>query len=68
MIAIRTILCPVDFSPATPRQVDLAANLCLAFNARLVLLLANHIGDLDVLSACIAAARERVLRARVPEE
>jgi nucleotide-binding universal stress UspA family protein len=37
MLAIRTILCPVDFSPATPRQVDLAANLCRAFNARLVL-------------------------------
>ena len=37
MIAIRTILCPVDFSPATPRQVDLAANLCRAFNGRLVL-------------------------------
>jgi nucleotide-binding universal stress UspA family protein len=37
MIAIRTILCPVDFSPATPRQVELAANLCLAFNGRLVL-------------------------------
>lgn len=37
MIAIRTILCPVDFSPATERQVDLAADLCRAFNARLVL-------------------------------
>lgn len=37
MFAIRTILCPVDFSPATPRQVDLAASLCRAFNARLVL-------------------------------
>jgi nucleotide-binding universal stress UspA family protein len=37
MLAIRTILCPVDFSPATPRQVDLAASLCLAFDARLVL-------------------------------
>jgi nucleotide-binding universal stress UspA family protein len=37
MIALRTVLCPVDFSPATPRQVDLAADLCRAFGARLVL-------------------------------
>lgn len=37
MIAIRTILCPVDFSEATARQVDLAADLCRAFKARLVL-------------------------------
>jgi nucleotide-binding universal stress UspA family protein len=37
MIALKTVLCPVDFSPATPRQVDLAAELCRAFGARLVL-------------------------------
>jgi nucleotide-binding universal stress UspA family protein len=37
MIALRTVLCPVDFSPATPRQVDVAADLCRAFGARLVL-------------------------------
>ena len=37
MIAIRTVLCPVDFSPATTRQVDVAADLCRAFGARLVL-------------------------------
>ncbi len=37
MIALRTVLCPVDFSPATERQVDLAADLCRAFDARLVL-------------------------------
>lgn len=37
MIALRTVHCPVDFSPATPRQVDLAADLCRAFGARLVL-------------------------------
>ena len=29
-------------------------------NAKLVLLLANHIGDLDVLRAAMAAAREDV--------
>jgi len=37
MIAIRTVLCPVDFSQATTRQLDLASNLCRAFNARLIL-------------------------------
>jgi nucleotide-binding universal stress UspA family protein len=37
MLAIRTVLCPVDFSPATTRQLALAADLCRAFGARLVL-------------------------------
>ena len=37
MMPIRTVLCPVDFSPATSRQVDVAADLCRAFRARLVL-------------------------------
>lgn len=37
MIALKTVLCPVDFSPATHRQVHLAADLCRAFGARLVL-------------------------------
>ena len=37
MIALETVLCPVDFSPVTPRQVDLAVDLCRAFGARLVL-------------------------------
>ena len=37
MFAIRTVLCPVDFSPATARQLDLATDLCRAFNARLIL-------------------------------
>jgi hypothetical protein len=36
----------------------------LELDSRLILLLANQIGDLDVLSTCISAARERVLRAR----
>ncbi len=36
MIALETVLCPVDFSPATPRQIDLAANLCHAFDAKLI--------------------------------
>jgi nucleotide-binding universal stress UspA family protein len=34
---VRTILCPVDFSAATARQVDAAAALCRVFGARLVL-------------------------------
>jgi nucleotide-binding universal stress UspA family protein len=37
MIAIRTVLCPVDFSPATTRQLELAVDVCRAFGARLVL-------------------------------
>ena len=37
MIQLRTVLCPIDFSPATPRQVDFAADLCRAFGGRLVL-------------------------------
>ena len=36
MIALKTVLCPVDFSPATPRQIDLAADLCHAFDAKLI--------------------------------
>ena len=37
MIAIRIVVCPVDFSPVTAHQVDLAADVCRAFGARLVL-------------------------------
>lgn len=37
MEAIRTILCPVDFSPATERQLAFAADLCRLFGAKLVL-------------------------------
>lgn len=35
----------------TPEQIQ-------AFSARLILLLANQVGDTKVLGACIAAARE----------
>ncbi|HEX7272057.1 MAG TPA: DUF2783 domain-containing protein [Casimicrobiaceae bacterium] len=31
-------------------------------NAKLVLLLANHVGDMDVLRAAMAAAREDVVK------
>jgi hypothetical protein len=34
-----------------------------ALNARLILLLANHIGDLDVLKAALAAARDASVHA-----
>ncbi|MCT8971018.1 DUF2783 domain-containing protein [Microbaculum marinisediminis] len=37
---------------------DLDAEASAEFNARLVLLLANHIGDLDVLRQAVAAARK----------
>lgn len=36
-MTIRNVLCPVDFSPATARQLDLATDLCRAFKARLIL-------------------------------
>jgi len=37
MIAIRIVVCPVDFSAATDRQVKLAGDVCRAFGARLIL-------------------------------
>ena len=37
MLSIRTVLCSVDFSEATARQVDLAAEICRAFGAQLIL-------------------------------
>lgn len=37
MEAIRTVLCPIDFSPATERQLAFAVDLCRLFGARLVL-------------------------------
>jgi 3-(3-hydroxy-phenyl)propionate hydroxylase len=35
-------------------------------NAKLILLLANHVGDLGVLRAALAAAREDVVAASAP--
>lgn len=37
MLSVRTVLCPVDFSVATPRQIELTVDICRAFGARLVL-------------------------------
>jgi nucleotide-binding universal stress UspA family protein len=36
MFALETVLCPIDFSSATSRQVDLAADLCQVFDAKLI--------------------------------
>ncbi len=41
---------------------QLNENDSAALNARLVLLLANQIGDQNVLLECIAAARENLMR------
>ena len=46
MVTIRTVVCPVDFTAATARQVDLAADVCRAFGARL--LLHHNIADPSV--------------------
>jgi universal stress protein A len=37
MVQIRTVLCPVDFSSLSDRELDVAVELCEAFEARLVL-------------------------------
>ncbi|QIM52799.1 DUF2783 domain-containing protein [Hydrogenophaga crocea] len=39
-------------------QADLSPEQIQAFSARLILLLANQMGDARVLADCIAAARE----------
>jgi hypothetical protein len=42
---------------------DLSDEQSALVNAKLILLLANHVGDLGVLRAALAAAREDVLAA-----
>ena len=49
MIAIRSVVCPVDFSPATGRQVDVASDVARAFGARLIV--HHNISDLSVGAA-----------------
>ena len=79
MISLKTVLCPVDFSPATQRQVDVAADLCRTFGAKLVLhhnkhslgtgasvgwmWKADHHGDRTV--SCEAKLQE--YRSRIPD-
>ncbi|HSV80026.1 MAG TPA: DUF2783 domain-containing protein [Ramlibacter sp.] len=51
---------PDDFYEALiETHKDLAMQDSQALNARLILLLANHIGSLDVLREALAAARGR---------
>ena len=61
LITSANLAAPDDFYEAlidTHRGLDDAQSALV--NAKLVLLLANHIGDLDVLRAAMAAAREDV--------
>jgi hypothetical protein len=61
LITSPNLAAPDDFYEAlidTHRDLDDAQSALV--NAKLVLLLANHIGDLDVLRAAMAAAREDV--------
>ena len=46
---------------------DLSDEQSALVNAKLVLILANHIGDMEVLRAAMAAAREDIVAAQ-PEE
>jgi hypothetical protein len=61
LVTTPNIAAPDDFYEALidmHRDLDDAQSALV--NAKLVLLLANHIGDLDVLRAAMAAAREDV--------
>lgn len=50
---------PDDFYQALiDAHAGLSDEQSAALNARLILLLANHIGDIDTLRAAIAAAKE----------
>ena len=61
LVTAPNIAAPDDFYEAL---IDLHRGLTdgqsALVNAKLVLLLANHVGDLDVLRAAMAAAREDV--------
>jgi Protein of unknown function (DUF2783) len=59
------IAAPDDFYAALialHRDLDDAQSALV--NAKLILLLANHIGDADVLAAALAAAREDIVAPR----
>jgi hypothetical protein len=56
-----TIASPDDFyQELIDMHRDLSDDQSALVNAKLILLLANHIGDMDVLRAALAAAREAV--------
>ena len=58
LITIPNLEAPDDFYAALIAAHDgLDADASQAFNARLILLLANHVGSLDVLLDALAAAR-----------
>lgn len=58
LITIPNLSAPDDFYEALINaHQDLTIDESQAFNARLVLLLANHIGDLAVLQEALQAAR-----------
>jgi nucleotide-binding universal stress UspA family protein len=79
MIALGKVLCPVDFSAATARQIDLAADLCRAFGAKLLLHHNRHAlgagasvgwmwnADHRGVSPEVAEAKLRECAARVPD-
>ena len=59
LIAIPNLSAPDDFYEALINaHQDLSVEDSQAFNARLVLLLANHIGALPVLQEALQAARK----------
>ena len=61
LVTTPNLAAPDDFYEALidmHRDLDDAQSALV--NAKLVLLLANHVGDLDVLRAAMAAAREDV--------
>jgi len=58
LITIPNLEAPDEFYAALIAAHDgLDADASQAFNARLILLLANHVGSLDVLLDALAAAR-----------
>lgn len=58
LITTPNLEAPDDFYAALIAAHDgLDADASQAFNARLILLLANHVGSLDVLLDALAAAR-----------
>ena len=61
LVTTPNLAAPDDFYEALiDMHRDLGEAQSALVNAKLVLLLANHVGDLDVLRAAMAAAREDV--------
>ena len=68
LITSANLSAPDDFYEAligTHQGLDDAQSALV--NAKLVLILANHVGDMDVLRAAMAAAREDVVGAHSEE-